>query len=360
MIFYSRNGGIIPPLAQELHRENIQRVVSKTIEDSGFTVEDLDAIAVTNRPGLPLSLAIGVRYAKHLARKSNKPIIPIHHMEAHALMARMTDRSIQFPFLCLLISGGHSLLAFVKNVKEFYLLGESMDDAIGEAFDKTARLLKLRNLPEYAWLSGGAAIEMAAKKSANPNRYEFPLPIARYRDCNFSFAGLKNNARKYVLYEEKLHKPSPDSVPPHYEDFCAGFLRACTRHVMHRTQRAIEFCDRKGLFKGVDQKTIVVSGGVACNDFIFTAIDQMAKQLDFRAVRPIKHHCTDNGIMIAWNGVERYLINSDLTLDYNQIQPLGRFPLGISWISDVSGESIACDWVKTEIMKGSHGKIRLK
>jgi N6-L-threonylcarbamoyladenine synthase len=324
--------------------------VTSTIEKSGFTVDDLDAIAVTNRPGLPLSLTVGVRYAKHLARKQFKPIIPIHHMEAHALMARMTDRSVQFPFLCLLISGGHTLLAYVKSVTEFYLLGESIDDAIGEAFDKTARLLKLRNVPEYEWLSGGAALEMAASKSKNPDRYEFPLPIARYRDCQFSFAGLKNNAKRFVDYEEKSLQLSPIDLPPYYEDFCAGFLKACTRHVLHRTQRAIEFCDRKDLFRDVEQRTLVISGGVACNNFIFEALSQMADQFGFRTVRPIKSHCTDNGIMIAWNGVERFMINSDLTTNYGEIRPIGRCPLGTSWIKQVTDTAIACKWVKTEIM----------
>lgn len=128
-------GGIIPPIAQDLHRKNIENVVCETLRKSNFGFSDLDAFAVTNRPGLPLSLLVGVRYTKHLARKHSKPIIPVHHMEAHALMARMENR-INYPFLTLLCSGGHCLLAFVKSYNDFYLLGETLDDAPGEAFDK--------------------------------------------------------------------------------------------------------------------------------------------------------------------------------------------------------------------------------
>lgn len=152
--------------------------------------------------GLPLSLLVGLRYAKYLARKYQKPIMPIHHMEAHALMARMTHK-VPFPFLCILVSGGHSLLTLVKSTSQFYLLGETLDDAPGEAFDKIARRLKLRNLPQYAWLSGGRAIEQAAMLSNNPRRYDFPLPLSHYRDCQFSFAGLKNTATRHIVQQEK-------------------------------------------------------------------------------------------------------------------------------------------------------------
>lgn len=152
--------------------------------------------------GLPLSLLVGLRYAKYLARKYQKPIMPIHHMEAHALMARMTHK-VPFPFLCILVSGGHSLLTLVKSTSQFYLLGETLDDAPGEAFDKIARRLKLRNLPQYAWLSGGRAIEQAAMLSNNPRKYDFPLPLSHYRDCQFSFAGLKNTATRHIVQQEK-------------------------------------------------------------------------------------------------------------------------------------------------------------
>jgi N6-L-threonylcarbamoyladenine synthase len=194
-------GGIIPPVAQAFHRKHIKTIVDETLKRSNLSMNAIDAIAVTNRPGLQLSLLVGVRYAKHLARQFNKPIIPIHHMEAHALTARLSHK-IEFPFLCLLISGGHSLLTLVKSVTEFELLGEHLDDAPGEAMDKVARRLKIHNLPEYANMSGGAAIEKAAKDVVVDRTYNFTLPLAGRRDCQFSFAGLKNSAQRAIKSDE--------------------------------------------------------------------------------------------------------------------------------------------------------------
>lgn len=196
-----RNGGIIPPIAQDLHRKNIENVVGQAFQQSGLSVEDVDAIAVTNRPGLNLSLVIGIRYAKHLARLHSKPIIPIHHMEAHATMPRINNE-IPYPYLCLLASGGHCILTLVKSLDDFYILGQTLDDSPGEAFDKISRRLKLRNLPEFKDMSGGAAIEKAALRATNPDRFEFPLPLARLRDCQFSFSGIKNNCIRAIKKEE--------------------------------------------------------------------------------------------------------------------------------------------------------------
>lgn len=151
--------------------------------------------------GLPLSLMVGLRFARYIARKHNKPLVPVHHMKAHALQARM-EHDIPYPFLCLLISGGHSQLCFVKGPDEFLLLGESLDDAPGEAFDKIARRLRLYINPEYRKWSGGQIVESAAKFSTNPHAFEFPLPLARMRNCNFSFAGLKNNSFRAIKKQE--------------------------------------------------------------------------------------------------------------------------------------------------------------
>lgn len=148
-------------MAQEFHRKHIESVVSESLCRANVAIENVDAIAVTSRPGLLLSLMIGVRYAKHLARKFKKPLIPIHHMEAHALTARMEHLSeLSFPFLCLLASGGHCLLAIVKNVNDFSLLGDGPDGSPGECFDKVARQIGLLNQPEYVGCSGGRAIEL--------------------------------------------------------------------------------------------------------------------------------------------------------------------------------------------------------
>lgn len=342
-----RYGGIIPPRAQDLHRLNIEQTYEKCIESSGLDPSSIDAIAVTTKPGLVMSLMIGLRFAKYLGRKYSKPIIPIHHMEAHALAVRM-EQKVEFPFLCLLISGGHSQLVFVKKATEFYLLGESLDDAPGEAFDKISRRLRLNIMTKYSNLNGGQAIEIAAKEATSPDRYEFPLPLCRYKDCNFSFAGLKNNAIRTITAAEREEKTRPDDVIEHYKDFCAGFLKATTRHISNRTQRALEFCLRKEFFDKSTRPTIVVSGGVANNDYIFENISNLAKQYDAVAFRPSKLYCSDNGAMIAWNGIERLLEDKSCAqTNFDKIDVVGKASLGLSLIDEVVNEDIKCKWVKT-------------
>ncbi|XP_049296557.1 probable tRNA N6-adenosine threonylcarbamoyltransferase, mitochondrial [Anopheles funestus] len=346
-----RFGGIIPPVAQDIHRANIENVVNKTFQLANISPNDIDAVAVTNRPGLPLSLIVGMRYAKHIARTYDKPLIPIHHMQAHALMARMNS-TIPYPFLCLLVSGGHSLLVFVESTARFRLLGETLDDAPGEALDKIARRLKLRNIAEYAQMSGGQAIEVAAQKATNTAAYEFPLPLSKYRDCQFSFAGLKNTATRHILERESTLNLPPDALLPDYEAFCACFLKGVTRHMLHRTQRAIEYCERRNLFSNVDnQRSLVISGGVACNDVIFNALSSMAAQFGYSTYRPPKKLCTDNGTMIAWNGVEKLLATdtAEMTKRYETVDISGKCPIGESLIADVKEANIACKWAKVDI-----------
>uniref|UniRef100_A0AAG5DAC0 N(6)-L-threonylcarbamoyladenine synthase n=1 Tax=Anopheles atroparvus TaxID=41427 RepID=A0AAG5DAC0_ANOAO len=352
-----RFGGIIPPVAQDIHRANIENVVLKTFELAKLTPKDVDAVAVTNRPGLPLSLIIGMRYAKHLARTYDKPLIPIHHMQAHALMARMSA-TIPFPFLCLLVSGGHSLLVFVEGTARFRLLGETLDDAPGEALDKIARRLKLRNIAQYARMSGGQAIEEAAHAApSDTSAYDFPLPLAKYRDCQFSFAGLKNTATRHILERESTLNLAPDELLPDYESFCACFLKGVTRHMLHRTQRAIEYCERFKLFTSENQqRSLVISGGVACNDVIFGALSTMAGQFGYGTYRPPKKYCTDNGTMIAWNGVEKLAAQDtvDMTKDYGTVDISGKCPIGESLIDEVKAANIACKWAKVDILSGKH------
>lgn len=346
-------GGILPTIAQDFHRLHIERVVDESLKQANVTIDDLDAIAITNRPGLQMSLLIGLRYAKHLSRKFQKPLIPIHHMEAHALMVRM-ENDVQFPFLCLLISGGHNLLVFVNDVDDYQLLGDSIDDAPGEAFDKITRELKLRMLPHFEKKSGGQAIEEAAAMCAQPtDKYKFPLMMTRYRDCQFSYAGMKNVAKRLIYSEKKRLSLDVDQVLPDYPDYCANFLGAVARHLCNRTQRAMEFCERKKLFADCTQRTLVVSGGVACNDFIFTALSQMSGQLNYTAVRPSKKLCQDNGVMIAWNGVERFLQQKGIT-SHDAIDKINTIPkcqLGENIIDQVKEANIACKWAKAPILK---------
>ncbi|XP_015114752.1 probable tRNA N6-adenosine threonylcarbamoyltransferase, mitochondrial [Diachasma alloeum] len=342
-------GGIIPPVARELHRKNITDVCERALREANLRVRDVDAIAVTVMPGLALSLMIGRSFGQYLSKIGNKPLIPIHHMEAHALTARMSEK-VDFPFLVLLISGGHCMLALVKDVADFYLLGTSVDDAPGEALDKTARRLKMRNLPEYADKNGGAAIELAASKATDPFQFEFPAPMTHYRDCSFSFSGLKNSADRMILKMERGHDVLGDGVIPDLENFCAAFQLCVAKHIGHRTKRAMMFLDRRELLPQ-DKKTLVVSGGVACNNFIARSLQTICSEMGYRFVRPPPKFCMDNGIMIAWNGIERWNADVGVLRDPIEIEKLefqSRAPLGIDWTDVVRGDDIPCRTIRSK------------
>ncbi|XP_063839617.1 tRNA N6-adenosine threonylcarbamoyltransferase, mitochondrial-like [Ostrinia nubilalis] len=346
-LVHLRNGGIIPDVAQDLHRTHIEPIVSKTLRNASLTMEDISAIAVTLKPGLPLSLAIGMKYAKHLARRFKKPIIPIHHMQAHALAARM-HHNIDFPFLVLLISGGHCLLAIAEDVNVFKLLGESMDSAPGEMFDKVARKMKLRNLPEYAKMSGGEAVERAAAKATNPHIFKLPLPLADYKDCNFSFNGLKTSVFLHLKKKELEHEVVAHKLIPEVNDLCAAMLMATSRHLVHRTQRAIEFCHRNNLLPEKN-KQLVVSGGVACNNYIFNSLTMLCNEFDYRICRPLPKLCTDNGVMIAWNGLEKWRKNIDIIKDFSSLDIEAISPLGESLIPEISEAKIPIKLIKIKM-----------
>ncbi|XP_050342262.1 tRNA N6-adenosine threonylcarbamoyltransferase, mitochondrial-like [Nymphalis io] len=346
-LMHLRNGGIIPDVAQDLHRKHIEPTVDKTLQAANISMSDISAIAVTLQPGLPLSLAIGMKYAKYLARKFNKPIIPIHHMEAHALVVRM-EHEVSFPFLTLLISGGHCLLAVAQDVNKFLLLGESMDCAPGEVFDKIARRMKLRNVPEYSQMCGGQAVEMAASKATNPNMFKLPLPLAEYKDCNFSFNGLKTSVMYQLFKKEKVHNINADKLIPEVNDLCAATLMAVSRHLIHRTQRAIEFCSKNNLIPN-NKKQLVVSGGVACNKYIFNSLTILCNELDYAIFRPAPKLCTDNGVMIAWNGLEKWRRNIDIVTDLETLDIKAQSPLGVSLVNKVIEARIPMKLLKIKV-----------
>ncbi|KAF5282807.1 hypothetical protein FQR65_LT02804 [Abscondita terminalis] len=326
-LIHLRHGGIIPPIAQDLHRQNIEDVVNDALKAANITCNDVDAIATTVKPGLPLSLSIGLKYGTYLSRTFNKPFIPIHHMEAHALTARMHDPSIEFPFLVLLISGGHCLLAVAQDVDKFLLMGQSHDDAPGEVFDKMSRRLQLRNIPEFSKLSGGQAIELAASRATDPSEFKFTTTLLKYRDCNFSFAGNKNQFHRHVINQERKFGLAPDDVVPGFPNLCAGLLLVVTRHLCHRVQRGMEYVKLKNLIPS-NRQTLVVSGGVACNNFIARGLEIVCNELDYRLVRPPPKLCTDNGVMIAWNGIERWRTNKGITNALESIEIQKCCPLG--------------------------------
>ncbi|XP_038210786.1 probable tRNA N6-adenosine threonylcarbamoyltransferase, mitochondrial [Zerene cesonia] len=324
-VTHLRYGGVNPLIARDLHRDNIELAVKGTLNKAQLSMKDIDAIAVTVKPGLLFSLQIGVKFAMHLSKIHNKPIIPIHHMEAHALAARICH-NIDFPFLALLISGGHCLLTLVRGVDDFLLLGETLDNAPGEVLDKVARRMKLRNIPEYSQVSGGRAVELAAQKSINRDLFEFPVPLNKIRDCNFSFSGLKEAFLRHLFNKESEHYIQGDEIIPEVNDLCAGFQMAIAKHLVHRTERAVQFCEKNNYLPKTT-KSIVVSGGVACNNFFFECL-QSLQSIGCNVFRPPHTLCTDNGIMIAWNGIEKlktgYIHTS---FDLNEVDPVA--PLGI-------------------------------
>ncbi|XP_013136663.1 PREDICTED: probable tRNA N6-adenosine threonylcarbamoyltransferase, mitochondrial [Papilio polytes] len=332
-------GGVIPINARELHRDNIELAVDSALNNARIGMNDIDAIAVTAKPGLLLSLMIGVKYANFLAKKFKKPIIPVHHMEAHALVVRIYY-NIPFPYLALLISGGHCLLTVVKDVDNFLLLGQTLDNAPGEVMDKAARRMKLKNIPEYSLISGGRAIELAAKNATNPSLFEFPVPLQKNRDCNFSFSGLKDSLVRKVIKKESEHGLMGDEIIPEIYDLCASFQTGITKHLAHRLERAVKFCELKNLLDN-NAKNIVVSGGVACNDYIFSNLKSVVNHLGYNIYRPPHRVCTDNGIMIAWNGIEktRKGIETCQFISPNDVHPIS--PLGVNIIDQVKEANVA-------------------
>lgn len=313
-------------------------------------------------PGIQRCLIIGLRYAKYLSRKYSKPLIPVHHMEAHALTVRMENPDVKFPFLCLLASGGHCQLTIVKNVTEFILLGESMDSSPGACFDRVARSLQLRFLPEYHGMSGGKAIEMAAYKSKNPNLFTFNLPLPYERNCQFSFDGLRGISISRIEDIRNRLKIPADEMIPYYEDYCASLLKIVTKHMLQRTQRAIHYCDRLGIFGfGANKlpRSFVFSGGVACNDFIYKAMTQMVSQFGFESYRCSKRLCSDNGVMIAWNGIERWRENEHFykNLEIDSILPDCMAKLGIDHTEQLSKRKLQCDPVIVPCMEAETMKI---
>lgn len=333
-LLHLRYGGVNPVIAHDLHRDNIEAVATEALNKASLSMKDIDVIAVTTRPGLLVSLQIGVKYSRYLSRTYQKPLLPVHHMEAHSLVARMFN-DIPFPFLVLLISGGHCLLAVVTNTNNFILLGQSLDNAPGEIMDKAARRMKLRNMPEYSKVSGGRAIELAAMKSKKPEMFQFTTPLVRNRDCNFSFSGLKDALIRIVKKKEEEHGIIGSGIIPQVYDLCGAFQLAIAEHIFHRTERAVLFSEKTNLLS-TPCKNIVVSGGVACNDFIFNSIKLLGDKLGYNVYRPPLKVCTDNGIMIAWNGIEKLRQqehNITTNVQLQDIEPTA--PFGINIIDKV-------------------------
>jgi N6-L-threonylcarbamoyladenine synthase len=274
-------GGVVPEIAARAHVERIDGVIAQAMREAGARYDDLDAIAATAGPGLIGGVIVGLTAAKALAIAHHKRLVPVNHLEAHALSVRLTE-AVEFPYLLLLISGGHTQLIEVAGVGRYRRLGTTIDDAAGEAFDKSAKLLGLGQ-------PGGPMIERAAT-GGNPRRYDFPRPLAGREGCDFSLSGLKTALR---IAAEELGNPTGQDIA----DLAASFQAALAAHLADRTAKAIAMAP--GL------ATLVVAGGVAANCAIKATLTSLARSQGWRLVVPPPKYCTDNGAMIAWAGIER-------------------------------------------------------
>ncbi|KAF7729950.1 hypothetical protein EC973_003363 [Apophysomyces ossiformis] len=306
-------GGIVPTLASLGHSRHLPMVICQTLEQANLTVADLDAIAVTRGPGLPPCLPVGLNAAKTLAAVTKKPLIGVHHMEAHALTARLTTENINasepapaFPFMTLLISGGHTLLLTANGLGDYNQLGTTLDNAVGEAIDKTARILGLD------WIKGrrggpGAALEQAALHG-DPERFISRLPrpmLQRNKSViGFSFSGLKT-AMSRLAESNDVDITSPQDV----SDLASAFQVVCIQHIEQKLHLALQSEIKKKALTA-----LVVSGGVASNKFFRARLEAVAATYNLPLICPPPQLCTDNGVMIAWAGLER--LRAGLVDDY--------------------------------------------
>jgi N6-L-threonylcarbamoyladenine synthase len=277
-------GGVVPEIAARAHIEALDGIVEAAMAQAGVAFSDLDAIAATAGPGLIGGVMVGLTTAKALALASGKPLIAVNHLEAHALTVRLTDGA-SFPFLLLLISGGHCQVLAVEGVGRFRLYGTTIDDAVGEAFDKTAKMM---GLP----YPGGPQVEVLARQG-NRRRYGLPRPMLGREGADFSFSGLKTALRQIVR--------EGDYTPADAADLAASFQQAVIDSLCDRVGRAMARFKRE--FPGAGE--FVVAGGVAANGAIRAALTALAAREDLQTKIPPPRLCTDNAAMVAWTGVER-------------------------------------------------------
>jgi N6-L-threonylcarbamoyladenine synthase len=275
-------GGVVPEIAARNHVEQIDGMIERAVSEAGIAYADLDGIAATAGPGLIGGVMIGLVTGKALAVSLDRPLIAVNHLEGHALTARLTD-DVAFPYLLLLVSGGHCQLLVVRGIGDYRRLGTTIDDAVGEAFDKTAILLDLG-------YPGGPAVEKAAR-SGDPDRIDLPRPMMRREGCDFSFSGLKTAVRQAAAA----------MPPPTPADLAASFQAAVADCLADRLANATELARQQH----PDLCRLVVAGGVAANQYLRQRLAATAAGLGLELLVPPPRLCTDNGAMIAWVGIER-------------------------------------------------------
>jgi N6-L-threonylcarbamoyladenine synthase len=282
-------GGVVPEIAARAHVERLAPLIEATLADAGMELADVDAIAATAGPGLIGGVMVGLVTAKALAMASGKPLIAINHLEGHALSPRLADASLEYPYLLLLVSGGHCQLLKVEGVGRYRRLATTIDDALGEAFDKTAKILGLG-------FPGGPAVERLAREG-DAKAVRLPRPLLGSAEPHFSFAGLKSAVMR--AKDAGTHKDA---------DIAAVFQQAAIDCVIDRTTRAIAAAG--------EVTALVVAGGVAANQAVRSALEGLAEKNGLRFVAPPLPLCTDNAAMIAWAGMERLALGQSDPLDF--------------------------------------------
>ena len=292
---HKKFGGVVPELAARSHIEKIDSIVQKAIDESGRKIEEIDAIASTAGPGLIVCLSVGLSFGKSLAVSLNKPFIAVNHLEGHALSPKLNSK-LNYPYLLLLISGGHSQFLSVQKLGQYKRLGTTIDDALGEAFDKTAKLLGIE-------FPGGPQIEILAKKG-NPDKYDLPKPIFNKGGCNLSFAGLKTAIFK-ISKDIRTEKEK--------FDLAASFQKTVEQILYKKTKIAFSEFEKQNDLK---EKVFVVAGGVAANKRIRSMLIDLCHEESYQSLFPPIEFCGDNAAMIAMVGLEKFRLKQFDNLDH--------------------------------------------
>lgn len=298
---HEQYGGVVPELASRVHQQNIVPAVAQAISAAKINKKDIDAVAFTRGPGLLGSLLVGTSFSKAFALASNIPLIEVNHMQAHILAHFIDDPKPQFPFLCLTVSGGHTQIVLVKDYFEMEIVGETLDDAAGEAFDKTAKIL---NLP----YPGGPLIDKYAKLG-NAERFKFPEP--QIANLNFSFSGLKTAILYFV--RDNVAK-NPDFLTENLEDICASVQQRIVSILLNKLQKAVIQYQVTG---------IAIAGGVSANSGLRNSLLALGEKNNWDVFIPKFEYCTDNAAMIAMAGYYKYLKQDFVGQD---VAPLARMP----------------------------------
>ncbi len=302
---HQKFGGVVPELAARSHVLAIDEVVGKALIDSDKTISDIDVIAATAGPGLIGGVLVGWEFATGLAQATGKPLVAVNHLEGHALVPRLTN-NVPFPYLLMLASGGHSQILLARGVGDYEIIGQTLDDSAGEAFDKVAKMLGLG-------YPGGPVIDSRAELG-NSKEFQFPRPLCNKSGCDFSFSGIKTSVRTQIA------KMDGNLSQKFINDCCASFQAAVVDTIINRLQNALQ--DDRVI--AANPRTIVVAGGVAKNSAIRAAMEKLAKDSGMDFAAPALNLCTDNGAMIAWAGIENFSLGRVV---HQPIAPRPRWPL---------------------------------